>query len=83
MDDVKDALAAVLISVHSAGTHTNLCTNLWNNSQGREGPAPKGIHHRIEQRMVLLLYWHDYIEATKVAGKYSYSNVATNNYAKT
>ena len=72
-DDVADALAAVLISVHSTGTHTTTPT-----APTASNPTAKIEKVRrptissagsSEEWSYFLTRWHDYVEATKINGK--------------
>ena len=70
-DDVKDELAAVLLSVHSTGTHTD--------SPASAAPAAARVEKvrrptvsaagSSEEWSYFLTRWQDYVEATKVTGK--------------
>ena len=70
-EDVKDELAAVLLSVHSTGTHTA--------SPASAAPAAARVEKvrrptvsaagSSEEWSYFLTRWQDYVEATKVTGK--------------
>ena len=71
-DDVQDSLAAVLISVHSTGTHTAAALSTSGNA------AAKVVKVRCptistagssEDWSYFLTRWQDYVDVTKITGK--------------
>ena len=71
--DVEDALAAVLISVHSSGTH--MSTPLSNSQHTNAAKIEKVKRPTIsaagssEEWSYFLTRWQDYVDATQVSGK--------------
>ena len=72
-DDVQDSLAAVLTSVHSTGTHTVAAPSTNGNAAAK---VEKVCHPTIstagssEDWSYFLTRWQDYVDATKITGKY-------------
>ena len=74
MDNVEDTLAAVLIAVHSAGTHTASAaaavpTSATTAKVKKVQRPTFSAADSSEEWSYFLTYWHDYIKATKVKGK--------------
>ena len=75
-EDVEDALAAVLISVHSNGTHmpaptnSNAATQHTNAAKIEKVRRPKiSAAGSSEECSYFLTRWQEYVDATKVSGK--------------
>ena len=66
-DNVEDSLAAVLISVHSNGTHT---TTTQATAKAEKVKRPSlSLAGSSEEWSYFLTRWKDYTEATKIKGK--------------
>lgn len=73
IDEVADELAALLLSVYSAGTHTTVLRQLPNFATTAKiervwHPTVSAVRLS-EEWAYFLTHWQDYVEATKVAGK--------------
>ena len=73
-DDVQDSLAAVLISVHSAGTHTVAAPSTGGNvaakvEKVRRPTISTAGWSYSKDWSYFLTRWQDYVDATKITGK--------------
>ena len=71
-EDVEDALAAVLISVHSSGTHTSATTNSQHTNAAKIEKVKRSTISATgssEEWRYFLTRWQEYVDATQVSGK--------------
>ena len=71
-DDVQDSLAAVLMSVHSTGTHTAAAPSTSGNAAAKVEKVCRptiSTAGSSEDWSYFLTRWQDYVDATKITGK--------------